>query len=316
MSTSLLPITLVLIATMQVDPGAQVDSNIVDVSSTQNSDGVATAERETIVLHLEHLPSEDAAEAIGRWLRVEEKVTKESAANVVSVAVTNDLVASGTASQLRTISSIVSQLDRPKRQVRVNTMLVEFTAAEATNADAFHRIVAQQVVTGDLRDVLSQLREHGEVTVMSEPSLLCFDNQPAFVQSGSRVPRVTGVSSSPRGSMNAVTLENVGTMLGVTCRISNPDMITLEIDLERSYLGPENEGTPLTSNTEGPVVRSPQVKTLSIQTTVALQSGRTVVLGGTSHQGDAPKRVQLFLLQPQLVKDSASEQNGVSANVR
>ncbi len=42
------------------------------------------------------------------------------------------------------------------------------------------------------------------------------DNQSAYLQIGERVPQITATSVTANSQQNQVTLENVGTMLGLT----------------------------------------------------------------------------------------------------
>ena len=95
-------------------------------------------------------------------------------------------------------------------------------------------------------------------------------------------------------------MENVGTILGVTGRVTEQDLVTLEIDLERSNLGPEDEGTPVVTPGDSPVVRSPEVRTLTLQTTVSLRGGQIAVLGGMVHQTEQRWGELLLLLQPEI----------------
>ncbi len=78
--------------------------------------------------------------------------------------------------------------------------------------------------------------------------------------------------------------------------------MTLEIDVERSHLGPEEEGTPIASVEGGSVIRAPEVRTLTMQTTVSLRSGRTVLLGGMVHQSPQRRGETLLLLRPEIIR--------------
>ncbi len=40
--------------------------------------------------------------------------------------------------------------------------------------------------------VIEGLRERGELKVLARPQIMTLDNQPAFIQIGKRVPRITG----------------------------------------------------------------------------------------------------------------------------
>lgn len=75
-------------------------------------------------------------------------------------------------------------------------------------------------------------------------------------------------------------MENVGLILGVTPRISPDGTVVMEIDAERSRLGPEQEGIPITVSLDGTVIRSPRIDTTTAQATVSCADGETIVLGG------------------------------------
>jgi type II secretory pathway component GspD/PulD (secretin) len=79
---------------------------------------------------------------------------------------------------------------------------------------------------------------------------------------------------------NSVELENVGLILGVTPRISPDGTVVMEIDAEKSALGPEQEGIPITVSLDGTIIRSPRIDTTTAQATVSAASGETIILGG------------------------------------
>ena len=124
------------------------------------------------------------------------------------------------------------------------------------------------------------LEETRRLEVLSRPQIRTLDNQPAFIQVGQRVPRIIGSTVNQAGQSNSVTLENVGLILGVTPRISPDGAVVMEIDAERSSLGPEAEGIPISVAPNGSVIRSPRIDTTTAQATVSATSGETIILGG------------------------------------
>lgn len=128
--------------------------------------------------------------------------------------------------------------------------------------------------------LLRALREGRRLDVLSRPQIMTLDNQPAFIQVGQRVPRITDTQTTQVGQVNSVVLENVGLILGVTPRISPDDLVVMEIDAEKSSLGPEAEGIPISITAAGGVIRSPRIDTTLAQTTISAADGQTVVLGG------------------------------------
>ncbi|MBL9125004.1 MAG: hypothetical protein JNG90_15310, partial [Planctomycetaceae bacterium] len=123
------------------------------------------------------------------------------------------------------------------------------------------------------------LKECRRLDVLSRPQVMTLDNQPAFIQVGQRVPRITNVNVTQFGQNSAVELFNVGLILGVTPRISPDGMVVMEVDAEKSALGPISEGIPV-SFQNGEVILSPRVDVTTAQTTVSAADGQTIVLGG------------------------------------
>jgi len=128
--------------------------------------------------------------------------------------------------------------------------------------------------------LLRALQETKRMDILSRPQVLTLDNQPAFIQVGQRVPRIVGSTVNQNGSQNNVTLENVGLILGVTPRISPEGNVVMEIDAEKSSLGPESEGIPVAVSLDGTVIRSPRIDTTTAQATVSDANGETIILGG------------------------------------
>ena len=95
------------------------------------------------------------------------------------------------------------------------------------------------------------------------------------------MPRITSVSNNAvTGNTNAVTLDNVGLILGVTPRISPDGLVVMQIDAEKSELESTTSGIPIYTGPTGQVIFSPIIDATTAQTTVAAMSEQTVVLGG------------------------------------
>ena len=127
--------------------------------------------------------------------------------------------------------------------------------------------------------MLRALKDNRRLEVLSRPQVMTLDNQPAYIQVGKRVPRITGSTARSQGLVNTIELENVGLILGVTPRISPDGMVVMEIDAEKSDLDPISEGIPVAVS-DGTEIRSPSINVTVAQTTVSSASGQTIVLGG------------------------------------
>jgi type II secretory pathway component GspD/PulD (secretin) len=256
---------------------------------------VRLLERSTIVVRLQHAPATDIAGVIREWLKNEQAESDRPKVTVAVDAISNSLLLRGTAEQLNDIQAIVKELDQPLRQIRLRSLLAELSLPEAPRPGVGS--ITQEVVEADLDKVIADLQQRGELRLLARPELLVTDNQPAFLQLGQRIPRVTGTSVSGRGMTNSVTMENVGTILGVTGRVSDDQSVTLEVDLEASHLGPENEGVTIAAPADQEALRTPATHTISLQTTVALKSGQTVLIGGMVYRSATGWREVILLLR-------------------
>ena len=153
-------------------------------------------------------------------------------------------------------------------------------AVGRTNAELGFGGLVLSASSQNVNVLLRALEESRRMQVLSRPQVLTLDNQPAFIQVGQRVPRIIGSSINQIGQQNAVALENVGLILGVTPRISPEGNVVMEIDAEKSDVGPESEGIPVSVSAEGTAVRSPRINVASAQATVSAADGETIILGG------------------------------------
>jgi general secretion pathway protein D len=128
--------------------------------------------------------------------------------------------------------------------------------------------------------LLRALQDTRRLEILSRPQVLTLDNQQAFIQVGQRIPRIVNSIINQNGTQNVVALENVGLIIGVTPRISPEGNVVMEIDAEKSKLGPEDEGIPISIAEDGTVIRSPRVDTITAQATVSAADGETIILGG------------------------------------
>jgi hypothetical protein len=135
--------------------------------------------------------------------------------------------------------------------------------------------------------LLRALRERRRLEVLSRPQVMTLDNQPAYIQVGQSVPLLQSTSVGLGGSIAGVTYRNVGLIVAVTPRISADGMVVMEIDAEKSQVGPASEGIQVGVTQNGAPIRQPRIDITQAQTTVSAMDGQTVVFGGmlsTSNQ--------------------------------
>lgn len=141
--------------------------------------------------------------------------------------------------------------------------------------------------------LLRALAENHRVEILQRPQIMTLDNQPAFIQVGKRVPRITSVNTALTGTTNSIQLDNVGLILGVTPRISPDGLVVMQIDAEKSDLEPDATGIPVFTSPAGQIIRSPIIDATTAQTTVSALGDQTVVLGGliTKNKNESHRKV-------------------------
>ncbi|HXP31512.1 MAG TPA: type II secretion system secretin GspD [Stellaceae bacterium] len=131
--------------------------------------------------------------------------------------------------------------------------------------------------TAGARAILSALSSVTHVNVVSSPQLLVLDHQTAALQVGDQVPILTQQATSTVTAtpeiVNSVSYMNTGVLLQVTPRVNESGLIALEIDQEVSNVTAATTST--TSETSSPTISQRQ-----IVTSVVVQDGQTVALGG------------------------------------
>ncbi len=144
--------------------------------------------------------------------------------------------------------------------------------------------------------LLRALDAHFNIDVLSRPQVRAIENHEAFIQIGQQVPVVDGVAITPVGSANPVIRQDqAGIILKVTPRISPDGRVQLDVNAEKSAFNlTPGTGVPIfTDATNGNVIEAPIKDITTADTTVSIQSGQTIVLGGmiTNDQTNVTRKV-------------------------
>jgi type II secretion system protein D len=175
---------------------------------------------------------------------------------------------------------------------QVGTQGISNFGLNRTNTDLGYGGFVFSASSESVSVLLRALKVNQRVEVLSRPQLMTMDNQEAYIQIGATVGMITGSTSTTVGQTNTVTPQAVGLILQVTPRISPDNVVAMYMQAQKSNLGPEAEGTPITS-VNGQLIREPQIPITQVQTTVSAQDGQTVVLGGliTKNKTDFHRKV-------------------------
>lgn len=125
-----------------------------------------------------------------------------------------------------------------------------------------------------IQAVVNALDEVTRVDVVSSPRLLVLNNQTATLQVGDQVPVATQSSVSTLTSssslVNSIEYRDTGVILKVTPRVNDSGLVLLDISQEISDVS-----TTTSSNLDSPTIQQRKVSS-----SVAVQDGQTVALGG------------------------------------
>ena len=133
-----------------------------------------------------------------------------------------------------------------------------------------------QIFGQNYQVTLRAIAATGKAKILSRPSILARNNQPATILVGQSVPLITsvsyqGIASTP---VNNVTYTDVGIILRVTPFITTDGQVEMIVAPEISKVSETD------SVTISPGVRAPFIDKRSADTVVVTPDGQTVVIGG------------------------------------
>ena len=230
----------------------------------------------------------------------------------------NAIVARGTDAQLDEVAGLLQQLDKRRPQVLIEAAIVEVSGETAQRLSAqlgFGALAPPSGLAatsfgnggaslgtllaaigapnaafattgggfslggGDFGVLVQALNQSTSANLLSTPSLMTLDNQPASIVVGQNVPFRTGTfTTDGNGAQPFTTIErqDVGLTMNVLPRINAGDTVRLDIAQEVSSL--------VNANVEGAADLITNRR--SIETSVLAQSGSTIVLGGLITRDD------------------------------
>jgi general secretion pathway protein D len=137
---------------------------------------------------------------------------------------------------------------------------------------------------------LNALNAITTVNVISSPSLTVMDNKTAVLQVGDEVPITTqsAVSVLTTGApiVNSITYKDTGVILSITPRINESGRVLLDLEQEVSTV----------ENTTSSGIDSPTISERRVRTSVVVNSGEPLALGGMIQTSKSVTRNQIPLL--------------------
>jgi len=137
--------------------------------------------------------------------------------------------------------------------------------------------------------ILTALSNLTNVKVLSAPSVVVMDNQPALLQVGNEIPISTGAATiltNPNTPVvNTIEMRNTGVILKVLPHVYANGQIQMEIEQEISNVVNPTQ-----------VTLTPTISQRRVHSTIAVTSGQTVLLGGLISDQDQTTKAGIPLL--------------------
>ncbi|HSO19161.1 MAG TPA: type II secretion system secretin GspD, partial [Desulfosarcina sp.] len=272
------------------------------------------AAAEEIVAVLKDLPKEDKANTGGGAKEapvVSDKVT------ITADKATNSLIITADRDDYATLVEIIRQIDIPRSMVFIEALLMEVNAQKSFDLgtewvvgddvelnEGRQGVVGGGFTTDDSRlrigtdgnlipalasgfslglfgeaveiggisfpsiaAIIQAYKRDRDVNILSTPQLLTTDNQEASITVGQNIPFQTTTSTTNNDTYNSFEYRDVGKTLKITPQINKDRMVRLNLSLEVSALESTTDFRPTTLKR-------------TVETTVMVRDGSTVVIGG------------------------------------
>jgi len=217
--------------------------------------------------------------------------------NIQAEVNTNALIITAPPALMRSLKTVIAKLDIRPAQVAVQAIIAEIdennisnlgvqwggltpTFGAATNTTGTITQGSIGIIPGvfDITAILTMLQTLKGVDILSTPSVMVLDNQPAVIEIGTAIPITTGSYTTPTGGQTGTSptpfqtndYRNVTLKLDVTPQINLGSSVRLKIKLKNDTVA----GLPAVPG------GNPPINTSAITNTVLVNHGDVLVLGG------------------------------------
>lgn len=219
---------------------------------------------------------------------------------IIADETNNALMIYTNAQMYRQLKEALKQLDIVPLQVLIEVMVVEVTLNDELKygVEWFFKTGGRGEGTLDLgttglsaivpgfsylvkgtddavRGVLNTLSSESDLSILSSPSLLVLNNQEAEIKVGQEVPVTTqqqqSTTTSNSNIINSVEYRETGVKLSVKPRVNSGGLVIMEVEQEVSNVPADQDGNDSLT---------PRIQQRKVNSTVAVHSNDTVILGG------------------------------------
>ncbi len=259
-------------------------------------------ELETKIIKISNSTSDDIAKTAKSLLTERGEVISDSRSN--------SIILREVPANMDKVTSLIAELDKPARQIRISTQLLEvFTTdlqelgiawtAEGTyttssgrsypqkgevltdrNTDVAGRYTVSAIQSGwSVTAIIEALVSSGKGKIIAHPEITTLDNKTARIQVGQKIP----IKQFDQSGNVVIKFEEIGTILEVTPHITAKNRILMHLKPERSTFQFDPNGIIInTSNAE---------------TNVIVENGQTAVIAGLTTQDEIESEVGVPILK-------------------
>lgn len=238
---------------------------------------------------------------------------------------TNALVITAPSGIIKSLDKVIQELDIKRSQVLIEAIIVEVSESFSQKMEVFwtNNSDSTSLLSGnflgapenattisadssallkqaglnlgffkdaDIRGLLQVIQTDARNNVLSTPSIITIDNEEAEMLVGKTIPFVTGSQLTNNSNNNSVPYrsvqrEDVGITLKITPKVSKVGTITLEIDQQvESVTATQISNEGISTNKR------------SIKTTVLIEDGKILVLGGLIEDSKSISQTKIPIL--------------------
>ena len=233
----------------------------------------------------------------------------------------NAIIAYGTPSDIRYISSLIDRIDILLAQVKIDVVIVEVNVGNSNKRGIDHFGInldsAKEITVGlnqlvgldgvfstpadlpirigatledfTLNTVFQTAQSDSDVSILSSPTLVTTHNRKATIKAGEKRPLISASSTDMTGSSIRSTLDyrDIGIELTVTPLIGSNGIVQMEI---------EQSVDSVISTTKIDGNDQPIIGSRSATSFVSVQDGQVIVLGGLQEKEISTSHGRMFLL--------------------
>lgn len=216
--------------------------------------------------------------------------TTSGNSNVQALISSNSIIVSGTAHQIQSVDALINVIDQKQQLVYIESIITETLLDDnkelgvnlSTALDGSGFNFATNVISalnpmsdghaiyngGDFNALIKAVSTSENTTLLSKPHILILDREQGYISVGQNVPFLVATDTTDAGKVTQrIERRDVGISLSVVPHIIGNSVI-LQISQESSSVSNSAIASDIITNKR------------TVQTTVSVQSGQTISLGG------------------------------------